>query len=184
MRTTGALFNLAGAFLAGLLLLGAQPAWAGESLNGYRSAEFGMSVEQVRARLEGDGVTTAQVYETDDGDVIIDGRLAGDAGRETDVRYVFPGDRNQLALVLEFHPDSDDLRAVQARLEQSHGSPWAEDLAEKWFEQLKPGMPEGVRGLMVWGGGENGRNRFIRLWIFDDYLSVEYLHLGLLDSRS
>lgn len=184
MRATGALLNLAGAFLAGLLLLGAQPAGAGESLNGYRSAEFGMSVEQVRARLEGDGVTTSKVYETDDGDLVIDGRLAGEADRETDVRYVFPGGRDQLALVLEFHPDSDHVQAVQARLEQTHGSPWAEDLAEQWFEQLRPGMPERVRGLVVWGGGENGRNRFIRLWIFDDYLSVEYLHLGLLDSRS
>jgi hypothetical protein len=184
MRATGALLNLAGAVLAGILLLSVDTAGAGESLNGYRSAEFGMSVEQVRARLEGDGVTTARIYETDDGDLIIDGRLAGEAGRETDVRYVFPGGHGQLALVLEFHPDSDDVQTVQARLEQSHGSPWAEEQAEKWFEQLRPGMPEGVRGLVVWGGGENGRNRFIRLWIFDDYLSVEYLHLGLLDSRS
>ena len=181
MRTHRALFHLAGALMIGLLFA-AQSALAAEPLSGYRSAEFGMSADEVRDRLDNDGIVDAEVYRTDDGDVIIDGRL-GDASRpDTDVRYVFPAGRDQLALVLEFHPDSD-AQAVQARLEQTHGAPWAEELAERWFEQLKPGMPEGVQGLVVWGGGETNRDRFVRLWVFEDYISVEYLHLGLLTGR-
>jgi hypothetical protein len=183
MRTQGALLRLAAALTVAALFFGLAAAQAGEPLSGYRSAEFGMSAAQVRARLEGDGVIATEEYQTDDGDLIIDGHLADEAEAETAVRYVFPAGRDQLALVLEFHPEGDDAGAVQARLEQTHGAPWAKDLAEKWFEQLKDDMPEGVRELVVWGGGQGGRDRFIRLWVFDDYLSVEYLHLGLLSAQ-
>jgi hypothetical protein len=183
MRTQGAVPRLAAALTAAALLFGLAAAQADEPLSGYRSAEFGMSAAQVRARLEGDGVIATEEYQTDDGDLIIDGHLADEAEAETGVRYVFPAGRDRLALVLEFHPDSADAAAVQARLEQAHGAPWAEDLAERWFEQLKGDMPEGVRELVVWGGDQASRDRFIRLWVFDDYLSVEYLHLGLLSAQ-
>jgi hypothetical protein len=172
------LLRLAGALGVGVLFA-AQTTLAGEPLSGYRSAEFGMSADQVTARLEQDGVVDTQAYRTEDGDLIIDGRLQAEP--ETDLRYVFPAGRDRLALILEFHPDSD-AAAVQARLEQEHGAPWAEDLANRWFEELKDTMPEGVQRLVVWGGGDAARDRFIRLWVFDDYLSVEYLHMGLLAS--
>ncbi|MCC5860234.1 MAG: hypothetical protein JJT90_18950 [Ectothiorhodospiraceae bacterium] len=163
-----------------LLVTATAPAGAAEPLNGYRSTAFGMSADEVWARMEDDGVIGTATHETEDGDLIIDARLEGDAPPETGVRYVFPGGHDRLALILEFHPDPSLAEGVRARLSERHGEPWDEELAEQWFERLRGDMPEGVQALTVWGGDDGNRNRFIRLWVFDDYVSVEYLDLELL----
>lgn len=173
---------LTGVLAAAALLMTAALVGAAEPLNGYRSAEFGMSSEQVRERMEDDGVIGTTAHETADGDLVIDARLDDGEDPETGVRYVFPGGRDRLALVLEFHPDPAAAGQVRNRLRERHGAPWADDLAAKWFDQLKEDMPDGVQELTVWGGGEGNRDRFIRLWVFDDYLSVEYLDLNLLSA--
>ncbi len=174
--------GLAGAMLAGMLL--AIPSLHAEQVpNGYRSAEFGMSSEEVKAKLEEDRVVETSVEKSPDGDLIIDGHLADPGEEETGVRYVFPAGSDRLALVVEFHPDADAVGRVQDALEQRFGEPWTEDLAGWWFEQLKDDMPAEARLLVVWGGGADSRNRFVRLWVFEDYLSVEYLDTALLSGR-
>ncbi|MCG6656835.1 hypothetical protein HOP52_03460 [Halomonas campisalis] len=168
--------------LTSLALATAGAAVAAEGPDGYRSADFGMSSEAVMERLEGDGVVNVSVHETDDGDIIIDGELQTEGEPETDLRYVFPGGQDQLALVVAFHPQVDDHATVKQQLEARYGQPWVEELAEWWFEQLKEGMPEEPRSLYVWGGEGDEvteRGRFVRLWSFDDYLSVEYLDTQL-----
>ena len=162
--------------VGGLLL--APGAFAADTMDGYRSAQFGMSADEVKSAVEDDGVTIVTVHETDDGDTLLDGHLDDDT--ETGIRYVFPEGRDQLALVVKFHPDHNDPAPLVERLKADHGEPWADDMAEQWFEQLREDMPEGVRDLTVWGGGEGARERFVRLWVFEDYLSVEYLDINLL----
>ncbi|TFH87639.1 hypothetical protein EQG41_06050 [Billgrantia azerbaijanica] len=154
-------------------------AWAEPGPEGYRSAEFGMSFEAVMAELDGDdAVVNLSVVETDDGDVLIDGELAADDAPPADLRYVFPAGSDALALVLTFHPDVAQREAVVARLTSRYGQPWEEEMAEWWFEQLQADMPQPPQSLMVWGGDGDAvaqRGRLVRLWTFDDYLSVEYL---------
>lgn len=166
-----------GGCLAALSLSGA--ALATEGPTGYRSAEFGMSYEEVMSELGGDdAVVNLSVAETDEGDRLIDGELQADEAPETDLRYVFPAGSDELALVLTFHPDVAQREAVIERLQARHGEPWEEEMAEWWFDQLKEGMPATPHSLVVWGGdGDEAaqRGRFVRLWTFDDYLSVEYL---------
>jgi plastocyanin len=154
---------------------------------GYGDLRFGMSVDEVLAKLSGHQIDFSEAYETSDGDLIIDGRVSADAEKRgglaspgTDLRFVFPAQHQQLALVLEFHPEADLLDAVQARLASALGEPWAEELAGQVFERLKDTMPAGVEDLIIWGGGEQSRQHLVRLWVYDDYLSVEYLDLGLL----
>ncbi|PMR74610.1 hypothetical protein [Billgrantia endophytica] len=175
-----------GGLLTSLVLAAAGTAMAAEGLredpSGYRGAEFGMSSEAVLARLEADSVINVSVEETEAGDLIIDGELRVDGEPETDVRYVFPDGRDQLALVVAFHPQVDDFAGVKERLEARYGQPWEGEMADWWFEQLKDGMPEEPASLTVWGGGGNElreRGRFVRLWAFEDHVSVEYLDTRL-----
>ncbi len=155
------------------------------SLQGYGTLHFGMSVDEVRSRLDDVAVTTGDVYRSDGGDLILDAQSGPDVGAagfspDTDLRFVFPAESEGLALVLEFHPDADRLREVRDRLEARYGPPWADDLSQQWFEQLKAEMPDGVSDLVIWGGDGDSRQRFVRLWQFEDYLSVEYLDASLL----
>ncbi|RCV88904.1 hypothetical protein [Billgrantia montanilacus] len=169
---------LFGGLLASLALSTASGAMASESPTGYRSADFGMSSEVVLERLEQDQVVNVSVQETEDNDLIIDGELQAENEPATDLRYVFPEGRDQLALVVAFHPNVEDYASVKAELEARYGKPWEEEMAEWWFEQLQDGMPETPNSLTVWGGdGDEARERgrFVRLWSFEDYLSVEYL---------
>ncbi|RDB44247.1 hypothetical protein DU490_03050 [Halomonas sp. DQ26W] len=171
----GLLASLALATAGGAM---ADSAVASESPNGYRSADFGMSSEAVLEHLEQDQVVNVAVQETEDNDLIIDGELAAEGEPVTDLRFVFPAGRDQLALVVAFHPRVEDYASVKAELEARYGKPWEEEMAEWWFEQLKDGMPEEPNSLTVWGGDGNEaseRGRFVRLWSFEDYLSVEYL---------
>ncbi len=172
---------LGGLFMA-LALTAASAVAAAEGIMGYRSAEFGMSSEAVLASLESDEIAKVDTLETDDQDLIVDAELQGADGAVTDVRYVFPAGSDRLALVVTFHPDVADHAEIKEQLVSRYGQPWGEQLAEWWFEQLKEGMPEPPNSLSVWGGGENeqhDRGRFVRLWVFDDYLSVEYLDTSL-----
>ena len=169
---------LFGGMLTTLVLSMAASAAASESPSGYGSADFGMSSEAVLDRLEHDQVVNVSVQETEDNDVIIDGELQAEDQPVTDLRYVFPEGQDQLALVVAFHPHVEDYASVKAELEARYGKPWEEEMAEWWFEQLKEGMPEEPSSLTVWGGDGNEdreRGRFVRLWSFEDYLSVEYL---------
>jgi hypothetical protein len=173
---------LCGGLLTTLMLATAGAAVADEGLAGYRSADFGMSSEAVMARLEDDGVVNVSMEETADGNLIIDGELQAEGEPQTDLRYVFPEGRDELALVVAFHPHVEDHAAVKEQLETRYGQPWEEEMAEWWFEQLKESMPEEPHGLTVWGGSGDDvetRSRFVRLWAFDDYLSVEYLDTRL-----
>jgi hypothetical protein len=177
-----------GKWLGGLwpaLLLVAGTALAAEGITGYGSAELGMSPEQVRERLAQDGVTEVTEARTDDGDLVIDGRLGGApaAGApvvETDLRYVFPAGSDRLALVVAFHPEVEDHAEVKAQLMAEYGQPWEEEMADWWLEQLAEGMPQPPVALTAWGGGEAQRDRFVRLWTFEEYLSVETLDTRLL----
>lgn len=169
---------LMGGLLAALVLAAASAAAAAEGITGYRSAEFGMSSEAVMARLEDDGVVNVSTVETDEGDLIIDGELQVAEGPVTDLRYVFPAGSDQLALVVAFHPDVEDHVVVKEALVARHGQPWGDEMTEWWFEQLKQDMPQPPLSLTMWGGEGSElqeRGRFVRLWAFEDYLSVEYL---------
>ncbi|KAA0010282.1 hypothetical protein F0A17_17585 [Billgrantia pellis] len=168
-------FNRAGTCLAaGVTALAITAALAAEGPTGYRSAEFGMSSQEVMAVLENDGVTGIEVHETDEGDRLIDGELQD----ETALRYVFPAGDDALALVVAFHHDVAERERVIERLVANHGEPWEEEMAAWWFEQLQGERPETPQSLMVWSGDGDEmahRGRFVRLWTFEDYLSVEYL---------
>jgi hypothetical protein len=175
---------LVGGLLTALVLTATSTVAAAEGITGYRSAEFGMSSEEVLARLETDDVVNVETQETSEDDLIIDGELQVSDGPVTDVRYVFPAGGDQLALVVTFHPDVQDHAVVKEQLVSRHGEPWGEEMTEWWFEQLKEGMPEEPNSLAIWGGGESEnqeRGRFVRLWVFDDYLSVEYLDTRLFE---
>ncbi|WP_404295188.1 hypothetical protein [Halomonas sp.] len=179
------------AWVTGLLtalMLTSGAAMAAPSIEGFLSAEFGMSPDEVRERLADDGIVEVSEEQTADGDLLIDGRLGGDpaAGEpavETDLRYVFPAGSERLALVVAFHPEVADHAAVKAELEATYGQPWEEEMAEWWLEQLAEGMPATPLGFSAWGGDETQRNRFVRLWRFEDYLSVEYLDSRRLSGR-
>ena len=165
-----------GGCLAALAFTGAL---AAEGPSGYRSAEFGMTYETVMAELEGDeAVVNLTADENAEGDRLIDGQLQAEEAPATDLRYVFPSGSDGLALVLTFHPDVAQRAAIVEQLEARYGEPWEQEMADWWFDQLKEGMPEPPQSLTVWGGsgeGKTQRGRFVRLWTFDDYLSVEYL---------
>lgn len=169
--------------LAPALLLVAGAALAAPTITGYGSAEFGMSPDEVRERLIEDGVTDVSEEQTADGDLLIDGRLGGDPAVETDLRYVFPAGSEQLALVVAFHPEVDDHPAVKERLTAEYGQPWGEEMAEWWLEQLAEGMPATPLAFTAWGGDEQQRDRFVRLWTFEEYLTVEYLDNRRLSGR-
>lgn len=165
--------------LLGGLLLAAQAALAAPAITGYGSAEFGMTPEAVRERLAEDGVVVVSETRTPEGDLLVDGELGGVAAVATDLRYVFPAPGDRLALVVAFHPEVADHAVVKAQLEARYGTPWAAEMTEWWFEQLQAGMPEPPLALTAWGGEASQRHRFVRLWAFDDYLSVEYLDTSL-----
>lgn len=179
--------------LAPALLLVTGAALAAPTITGYGSAEFGMSPDEVRERLAADGVTDVTEEQTADGDLLIDGRLgggpaagdpaAGAPALETDLRYVFPAGSEQLALVVAFHPEVADQAAVKERLTAEYGQPWEEEMAEWWLEQLAEGMPATPLGFSAWGGDEQQRDRFVRLWTFEEYLTVEYLDNRRLSGR-
>lgn len=160
---------------------------AAEEPKGYRGAELGMSYDQVMAELESDAaVINLEAFETEEADRLIDAELQAPDEPETDLRYVFPAGGDQLALVVAFHPDVMDYPLVRERLEAQYGQPWEAEMTEWWFEQLKAGMPQEPNSLTMWGGdgGDGGegreRGRLVRLWSFEDYLSVEYLDTRLL----
>ncbi|MBE0489007.1 MAG: hypothetical protein IBX53_07985 [Halomonas sp.] len=170
--------------LAPALLLVTGAALAAPAITGYGSAELGMSPEQVRERLADDGIVEVTEARTDDGDLIIDGRLGGGTPAvETDLRYVFPAGSERLALVVAFHPEVADRAVVKERLMAEYGQPWEEEMAEWWLEQLADGMPATPLDFSAWGGDEQQRDRFVRLWTFEDYLTVEYLDTRLLSGR-
>lgn len=174
--------------LAPALLLVAGAALTAPAITGYGSAEFGMTPDEVRERLAEDGVTDLSEEQTADGDLLIDGRLggapaAGAPAVETDLRYVFPAGSERLALVVAFHPEVEDHAAVKAQLTAEYGQPWEEEMAEWWLDQLAEGMPATPLGFSAWGGDEQQRHRFVRLWTFEEYLTVEYLDTGLLSGR-
>ncbi|QOR37166.1 hypothetical protein HNO52_00615 [Billgrantia diversa] len=170
----------ASAWLGGsLAALAFTTALAAEGPTGYRSAEFGMSYGEVMTELDRDAaVVNLAGFETEEGDRLIDGELQDEDAPQTDLRYVFPAGDDALALVVTFHPDVAERERVIERLVANHGEPWEEEMAAWWFEQLQGEMPETPQSLMVWGGdGDEAdhRGRFVRLWTFEDYLSVEYL---------
>ncbi|MGJ7462267.1 hypothetical protein ACR80S_14305 [Halomonas sp. MA07-2] len=176
-----------GALAPALMLIGGT-ALAAPAITGYGSVELGMSPDEVRERLTGDGVTEVTEAQTADGDLLIDGRLGGspapgDPAVETDLRYVFPAGSERLALVVAFHPEVADHAAVKAELTAQYGKPWEEEIAEWWLEQLADGMPETPLGFSAWGGDEQQRHRFVRLWTFEEYLTVETLDTRLLSGR-
>ncbi|MCE8036083.1 MULTISPECIES: hypothetical protein [unclassified Halomonas] len=183
MAMTTKLVALTGGLFTALALIVASVATAAEEITGYRSAEFGMSSEAVLERLEQDGVTDIEIRETEDNDRLIDGELQVEGEPVTDLRYVFPAGSDRLALVVAFYPDVADHAAVKDQLVSQYGQPWGEEMTEWWFEQLKEGMPVAPNDLTIWGGSESERqerSRFVRLWAFDDYLTVEYLDTRLL----
>lgn len=163
------------------LLMGAQGLAASEPPDGYRTAEFGMSSEEVEDALEAGGVAATNREETPDGDIILDGHLKDDT--DTGVRFVFPNGRDELALIVEFRPDNPDFSAARDELADRYGQPWPEEMTEEWYERLKPNMPDDAGELAVWGGNAPERSRFVRLWEFDDYLSIEYLDTELLNGN-
>jgi len=169
--------------LAPALLLVAGTAMAAPTITGYGGVALGMSPDQVRERLAEEGVTDIAEEQTAEGDLLIDGRLGGDPMVETDLRYVFPAGSDRLALVVAFHPEVADHAAVKAQLEAAYGQPWEEEMADWWLEQLASGMPEPPLGLAAWGGDEQQRHRFVRLWTFEEYLTVETLDTRLLSGR-
>lgn len=174
--------TLCGGLLTTLVLAWAGSTAAAQGPSGYRSAEFGMSSEEVMAVLERDGVIEVEVQQTEEEDLIVDGVLQAPDEPATDLRYVFPAGSDQLALVVAFHPEVEDFQAVKGQLEDKYGQPWEEEMTEWWFEQLKAGMPQEPSSLTVWGGDgseDRERGRFVRLWSFEDYLTVEYLDTQL-----
>ncbi|MEQ4539619.1 hypothetical protein HBJ58_02660 [Halomonas desiderata] len=174
---------LFGGLLTALALTVAAAATTAEEITGYRSAEFGMTSQEVLARLESDDVANIERHQTEGDDLLIDGERQVEGEPVTDLRYVFPAGSDRLALVVAFHPNVADHAAVKEQLISQYGEPWGAEMTEWWFEQLKGDMPEEPNGLTIWGGGEsahNERGRLVRLWRFDDYLSVEYLDTRLL----
>lgn len=170
-------WNLWARWIGGFFLVSAATVTAGE-VDGYQTAKFGMSPEEVVSTFKDDGVTETQRTETEDGDLIIDGYQIFGGDEETGLRYVFPSGGKELALVVEFFPSVDMVAQVQGTLKGRYGEPWEREMTNWWFDQLRPTMPPGVQELHVWGPNlREGDERFVRLWVFDDYLSVEYLDL-------
>jgi len=169
--------------LAPALLLAAGAALAAPAITGYGSVELGMSPDEVRERLVADGVAEVTEEQTAAGDLLIDGRLGGDSAVETDLRYVFPAGSERLALVVAFHPEVADHAAVKAQLMDEYGQPWADEMAEWWQGQLAEGMPSAPLDFAAWGGDEQQRHRFVRLWTFEEYLTVETLDTRLLSGQ-
>lgn len=168
------------ATLLGVLLVGAVSSGSviGDEVDGYQEAKFGMSPSEVVNTFEDDGVTKTQRTETDNGDLIIDGYHYFAGEEETGLRYVFPQGSDGLALVVEFFPSVDLVGPVQGRLTGRYGDPWSQEMADWWLDQLRSTMPADVQELYVWGPElSDGKEQFVRLWVFEDYLSVEYLDL-------
>lgn len=150
------------------------------AITGYGSARFGMTVAEVEQRLPEDSVRLVTRHTTDTGERLLDGHRPDN---DTDLRYVFP-DGERLALIVEFIPELERLASLEADLTRRYGDSWDQDLADWWFERLSAGMPPGVEKLMVWGRDGEARNRVVRLWVHEDYLSVEYLDLRLFETLS
>jgi hypothetical protein len=146
---------------------------------GYRGAHFGMTAEQVQTSFAADGIELVERSTSEDGDLILDARR-GEGDAATDVRYIFPAGNGQLALVIEFLGDKDELEQQKKRLVSLYGEPWAPELAAWMMSQMGDERPQGAQELFAWGGGAGHRNRFVRLWVHEEHLSVEYLDARLL----
>ncbi len=169
-------------FLLPLLLLvvaGMVNAQAAGAWEGYRGAQFGMSQQEVEASFEANGVELLGAIETADNDVILEAQR-GDGASAVHLRYIFPAAHAQLALVIEFLPDTGLFERHRAHLTARYGQPWSADLTEWTLEQMGDNLPDGAQDLVAWGGGEGNRTRFVRLWTHEEHLSVEYIDAGLL----
>ncbi len=152
-------------------------------LDGYLSARFNMTAEQVSSVLSNDNISINS-NETTDGDHLIFGQLQR-SWITTDLLYVFPANSNHLALVIEVFPGMVDSKPVRDELVKQLGQPSSERFPDSVLKQLQTDnlIPNGVTELTVWTMNTGGIDRETRLMMMDKYVRVEYIDNDLMAGK-
>lgn len=179
-RTVAAI--LAVAAVPFLTLAAPAPTFAAERqpIQGLLGADFGMDLQSVRTAVEAGGLTRISA-QAEDGDTLLSGVLEADGIART-VLFVFPANRDRLALIIEFHDDTTRALALEEALTARYGAPIDEDGTKVMREQLGDQLPEGLEDLRVWADKVNGADRLARLMTFPNYVAVEYIDSTLLNA--
>ncbi|MDM8546121.1 plastocyanin/azurin family copper-binding protein [Candidatus Venteria ishoeyi] len=145
------------------------------TFNGYLSAAFGMSWQQVKEAIAKDDL---KLVNAEDAEIIKAKRDRGFI--TTDISYVIPKQTGKLALIVEFYPGVLSENPIVNELEKQLGSPLGKDATAEVLKQIKDDLPPGVTALTLWAWEVDNQDRFIRLLKFDDHIAVEYLAPALL----
>lgn len=157
------------------VLLNATNAIADTKLDGYLSAQFGMSAETVRSIFENDGIVYSS-SETTDGDHLIYAERK-QSWITSELLYVFPAKSDRLALVIEIFPGLVDVDPVRKELSDKLGQPSSDNYPETVLERMQESnlIPSGVNQLAVWNITKEGIDREARIMALDKYVRVEYI---------
>lgn len=147
-------------------------------LNGFLSARFGMSAEEVLAALKADGVQIDSDKPTSGGHQIRGqrkGRLATNK-----LIYLIPEQSKKLALVIEFYDSPDYHKQVLEDLREQLGDDLGAEIADMMIAQSGEKLPPGLKELTLWAVTAGDSNLLVRLMRFDNYLAVERIDTKLM----
>ena len=147
-------------------------------LNGFLSARFGMSADEVLVALKADGVQIGS-DKTKNGARQIRGKRKGKLTTNKLI-YVIPEDSNKLALAIEFYDSPDFHEQVLADLREQLGEELGSGIADMTLAQAEGQFPAGIKELTLWAITAGDSNLLVRLMRFDDYLAVERLDAKLM----
>lgn len=167
--------RLFGLILLAVLTVDNLAAATGTRIEGFHSANFGMSPAEVETVLGRDGFKRLGERQNGKDHVI---SAENDRGWITSrLVYVFPSRKQQLALVVEIFPGLASDEKLEKELTEHYGSPMETD-RETILRMMKTEQP-GLTDVTLWADME-GRNRLIRLLSFEDRVAVEYMERDLL----
>ena len=172
-----------GGLLLALLLVPAAVSAAQdkEGRDGFLSARFGMSPEEVLAALKADGVRIDS-DQTKNGARQIRGKREGELTTNSLI-YVIPETSNKLAMVIEFYDSPKYHKRVLEGLREQLGDDLGAEIAEMTMAQAAGAFPPGLKELTLWAITAGDSNLLVRLMRFDNYLAVERLDAKLMSKQ-
>ena len=168
---------------AAIILINATNAFAEAKLNGFMSAQFGMSAEEVQANFKNDEVIFSSSETTDNDHLIYAQRKQ--AWITSELLYVFPAGSDRLALVIEIFPGLLDTSPIRKELTEKLGKPTSDNYPEPVLIHMQESnvIPEGVNQLAVWNITTDGIDREARMMSLNEYVRVEYIDNNLMAGK-
>ena len=152
-------------------------------LNGFLSAQFGMSAEEVQANFKTDEVIFSSSEITDNDHLIYAQRKQDWITSE--LLYVFPAGSDRLALVIEIFPGLLDTTPIRKELTEKLGQPSSENYPEPVLNHMQESnvIPAGVNQLTVWNVTAEDIDREARIMGLNEYVRVEYIDNDLMAGK-